>query len=360
VEAAKEPEHAANHGRTLPSHPAVRSLLRRFRPEGCVPMSEVGRVAERVDGGPATEVALIDVVESAGLEVRDDCSQTASAETLTGDRLAGLTADTLGLFLDEVGRISVPSAEEQTELAQRIEAGDGAARERMILANLRLVVFWAKRYQNRGLSLLDLIQEGVFGLMRAVDKFDWRRGFKFSTYATWWIRQSLQRALQYKGREIRLPADVADRGRLIESARHELERLLDREPTDQELADETGLTLGQVHQVQDAARVVTSLDVPVGEEKDISLGELLPGETGLEEAVVVSLEERDLRRAIAALPEPHRTVISRRYGFEGEPVGRWRLGRELHMADRTVGKIEAEAIEMLGLRRELTALGQSA
>jgi RNA polymerase primary sigma factor len=273
--------------------------------------------------------------------------------------VADLTADGLATFLDEIGKVPLLTGAEEVDLAQRIEDGGSRgddARQQMVLANLRLVVFWAKRYQGLGLSLLDLIQEGVFGLIRAVEKFDWRRGFKFSTYATWWIRQSLQRAVQYRSREIRLPVEVADRGRRIEAARAELEGRLGREPTVDELATDTGLRADQVREVQDAARVVTSLDIPVGEEGGAVLGDLLAGESGLEESVVVSLQARDVHDAIASLPEPHRTIIRRRYGFDGDPVGRYRLGRELRMADKTVGKLEREAIEMLALRRELAAL----
>src|SRR5690606_6518561 len=147
----------------------------------CVPMSAIEAVAERLDGGDEMEAALITSIEEAGLDVRDDCSRAVAAAPVPADRVADLTADTLSAFLEEIGRVPLLSADEEVELAKRIEAGDRAARERMILANLRLVVFWAKRYQHQGLSLLDLIQEGVFGLIRAVEKFDWRRGFKFST-----------------------------------------------------------------------------------------------------------------------------------------------------------------------------------
>ena len=344
----------------LTTSPTARILVRRFRREGCVPLSEVERAAEGLDGGDDAEAELIVQIEQAGLDVRDDCSQAVRAAPVAAERVADLTADTLTTFLDEIGRVPLLSAADEIELARRIEAGDEAAKERMVLANLRLVVFWAKRYQHRGISLLDLIQEGVFGLIRAVEKFDWRKGFKFSTYGTWWIRQSLQRAIQNKAREIRIPEGLAERGRHLEAAREALEESLGRDPTDEELAAETGLSLDQVRQVHDAARVVTSLDLPVGEEGEVTLGELMPGEEGIEESVVMSLEESDVRRAVADLPEPHRTIIRRRYGFDGDPVGYYRLGRDLRMADRTVQKLEREALQMLGLRRELDALRPAA
>jgi RNA polymerase primary sigma factor len=345
------------------SHVAVRSLLRRHRRTGCVPLSEVERVAERLAGDDDVEAALVVWIERSGLDVRDDCGAAAPAAAVTGERLADLTADTLGVFLDEIGRVPLLTAADEVALAKRIEAGNEVARDRMVLANLRLVVFWAKRYQNRGLSLVDLIQEGVFGLIRAVEKFDWRRGFKFSTYATWWIRQSLQRAIQYKSREIRLPEAVADRARHVEAAREELVERLGTEPGDAELAAAAGITVDELREVHDAARVVTSLDAPIGEEGDISLGDLMPGAPsapGPEESVVVSLEEQDLRRAVDALPEPHRTIVRRRYGFDGEPIGRYRLGRDLRMADRTVHRYETEALQMLALRRELDAVEPAA
>jgi RNA polymerase primary sigma factor len=280
--------------------------------------------------------------------------------------VADLTADGLSAFLDEIGKVPLLTGAEEVDLARRIEDGGSRgddARQQMVLANLRLVVFWAKRYQGLGLSLLDLVQEGVFGLIRAVEKFDWRRGFKFSTYATWWIRQSLQRGLQYKAREIRLPEAVAERVRYVEATREDLVETTGREPSEAELAEAAGLRLDELHQMYDAARVVTSLDAPVGDEGDVTVGELLPGETadrGPEESVVVSLEEDHLRGAVEALPEPHRTIIRRRYGFEGEPVGQYRLGRDLHMADKTVRRYETEALRMLGLRRELAAVEPAA
>jgi RNA polymerase primary sigma factor len=354
----------------LRSHVAVRSIVRRYRRQGCVPMSEVERLAERLaahddrdQDGDQTEAALVSLIETAGLDVRDDCSQssTSTSHPLTSSRIADMTADSLAIFLDEIGRVPLLTAAAEIELAKRIEAGEEVAKERMVMANLRLVVFWARRYEGQGIGLLDLIQDGVFGLVRAVEKFDWRRGFKFSTYATWWIRQSLQRAIQHRSREIRLPADLADRARRLATARVELEHALGREPTPEELAERSGLSHEEIEEVSNTARVVTSLDTPVGDDGGAALGDLVPGETSFEEALVVSLEQREVRRAVDGLPEPHRTVIRRRYGFDGDrPIGRYRLGRDLRMADKTVQKVEREAIAMLGLHRELDALRPSA
>src|SRR5271166_6987630 len=149
------------------------------------------------------------------------------------------TSDTLGLMLRDLDQFPMPDHEQQVELAKRVVAGDDAARKQMVAANLRLVVHWARRYQDRGVDLPDLVQEGTFGLMRAVDKFDWERGFRFSTYATWWIRQALQRAVQQHGRTIRLPMEVAERNQQVDAALWELTHQLQRPPTDEELDEVT-------------------------------------------------------------------------------------------------------------------------
>ena len=282
------------------------------------------------------------------------------------DRVPSASADTsedsLALFLDEIGRYPLLTAGQEVELAQRIEAGDAAAREHMINANLRLVVHIAKRYQGQGLGLPDLVQEGMFGLMRAVEKFDWRRGFKFSTYATWWIRQSLQRALQKQAREIRLPAHVAERARRVDRVRQQLSRELGRDVTEEELAEATGLSLRQIVEVRDAARVVASLDQPVGAEGDSAFGDLLPSEHGaFEDDVHLGLQQESIRRAVGELPEPQQSVIRRRYGIgTGRPESLYQVARELHMGPRRVRDLEADGLAQLACRRELDGLGEAA
>ena len=188
--------------------------------------------------------ALYDLIEARGIEVTDDCAREESvpAAYVNGE-LAVATTDALQLFLNEVGRYPLLTAREEVELAKRIERGDKAAKDRMINSNLRLVVSIAKKYQGHGLSLLDLIQEGIIGLIRAVEKFDWRRGYKFSTYATWWIRQAVQRGVANKARTIRMPVHIVEREQKIARAERELWAKLEREPTDEEIAKAAKLPL---------------------------------------------------------------------------------------------------------------------
>ena len=315
-------------------------------------------LAEKLELDDEGVDSLCEVLQNQGLAVRDDCGRQNVVSTSYEARdLAVATGDALRLFLDEIGTYPLLTADEEIELAKRIEKGDKAAKDKMINANLRLVVHIAKRYQNQGLCLLDLIQEGIFGLIRAAEKFDWRRGFKFSTYATWWIRQSLQRALQKGAREIHLPVHVGERARRIERERDKLTKSLDRDPTDEELAEASGLSPKQVREVLDAARVVASIDQPVGDEGDASLGDLLTNDDEFTETVLVALEEESVRKAVAALPEPERNVITLRFGLGGqEPMSVHRVGRVLRMGPRRVRALEEDGLARLEMRREVDAM----
>ncbi len=273
--------------------------------------------------------------------------------------LAEATTDALQLFLNEMGRYKLLTAEEEVELAKRIERGDKEAKDLMINSNLRLVVSIAKRYQGHGISLLDLIQEGIIGLIRAVEKFDWRRGFKFSTYATWWIRQAVQRGVANKAREIRIPVHIVDRERKLARVERELMAKLGRAPTEEEVAEAAKLPLKQVRDVRQAARAVTSLDRPVGTEGDISFGELVAGEgPGPEETLEVSLEQATLHRAIRGLPEREQKVVKLRYGLNGDrsPRSLDEIGRELGLTRERVRQVERDALERLAVNREIEAL----
>ena len=214
------------------------------------------------------------------------------------------TTDALQLFLREAGRHRLLTAAQEVSLAKRIERGDAGAKEEMIQSNLRLVVSIAKNYRNQGLPFLDLIQEGTLGLIRAVEKFDWRRGFKFSTYATWWIRQAVARALADKARTIRMPVHIVERLQKISRAERSLWTQLGREPTLEEIADEASLTPEQVLEVRAAARASTSLDAPVGDDEDATLGDFVAGDEPLpEDEVDVQLRRQVLLDALLSLPD---------------------------------------------------------
>jgi RNA polymerase primary sigma factor len=302
---------------------------------------------------------LYEELEARNIELTDDCGRASEDSTYVNGDLAVATTDALQLFLNEAGRWPLLTKEEEVELAKRIERGDREAKERMINSNLRLVVSIAKRYQGHGLSLLDLIQEGIIGLIRAVEKFDWRRGFKFSTYATWWIRQAVQRGVANKSRTIRIPVHIADREQRIARAERLLAPQLGRQPTEEEVAAHAKLPLKQLREVRQAARAITSLDRPVGDEKDAALGDLFASEQAQpEEELTVSLEQDVLRRAVAQLPEREREVVKRRYGIDGDrdPASLEAIGRELGLTRERVRQIEASALERLAVNREIEAL----
>ena len=242
-----------------------------------------------------------------------------------------MTTDALQLFLNEIGRHRLLTPAEEIDLAKRIERGDLDAKDRMINANLRLVVSIAKKYQGSELTLLDLIQEGILGLIRAVEKFDWRKGYRFSTYATWWVRQAVERGMDAKARTIKLPINLVRNQRKLARAENALSLQLDRAPTDAELAAEADMTLDDLHALRDAARAVTSLDRPLGEEDDAAFGDLLPSDApSPEDEVHVSLRTEALRSALGELPDRERKVVELRYGIAGaEPTPLREIGRQL-------------------------------
>ncbi len=337
----------------------LETLLARSEDEGCVNLSQLTELvaAEELDDEEIGR--LYEQLEERGIEVTDDCGREQEESTYVNGDLAVATTDALQLFLNEAGRWPLLTKEEEVALAKRIERGDAEAKERMINSNLRLVVSIAKRYQGHGLSLLDLIQEGIIGLIRAVEKFDWRRGFKFSTYATWWIRQAVQRGVANKSRTIRIPVHIADREQKIARAERTLAPRLGRQPTDEEIAQQAKLPLKQLREVREAARAITSLDRPIGSDSDAALGDLFASEQAQpEEELTVSLEQDVLRRAVSQLPDREQEVLKRRYGLNGDrdPASLEAIGRELGITRERVRQIEASALEQLAVNREIEAL----
>src|SRR5438445_7402142 len=261
------------------AHDQLRALMEHSEEAGCVNLSAFTQVLTELDLDDEEVSSLFEQLEERGIELTDDCSLPDVTEThFSNEAVAAMTTDSLQLFLNEAGRYPLLTAAEEVELAKRIERGDKEAKDIMINSNLRLVVSIAKKYQGHGLSLLDLIQEGIIGLIRGVEKFDWRRGYKFSTYATWWIRQAVQRGVANKSRTIRIPVHIVEREAKISRAERELVAKLERPPTDEEVAKKAKLPLKQVREVRAAARTVASLDKPVGEDDSASLGDLFASE----------------------------------------------------------------------------------
>ena len=257
--------------------------------------------------------------------------------------------DSLTLFMNEAGRYPLLTAAEEVALAKRVERGDTAAKERMINSNLRLVVSIAKRYQGHGLQLGDLIQEGVIGLNRAVEKFDWRKGFKFSTYATWWIRQACQRAVSNQSATIRVPTHVHERRVKLNRARQRLQAASGDEPTREELAKATGLELRYVEEALGAVEASVSLNQAVGSDGEGELGDLFadPNSIDPEAEAAEAIRARSVRDAVRRLPDRERRVLELRFGFDGEPTSLEQIGRELKISRERVRQVERDALAAL-------------
>jgi RNA polymerase primary sigma factor len=278
--------------------------------------------------------------------------------TMARGKQRARATDAMSLFMAEVRRYPVLTREQEVELAKRIERGDLKAKECLVNSNLRLVISGARKHLGHELPELDLIQEGIIGLIRAAEKFDHRKGFKFSTYAMFWIRQSIQRALDVHARLIRVPVDLGQRERKIARAQLELMTRTGREPTDHELATATEFTVEEVREVGAAPRVVTSLDRPVASDVETPLSAiLLSDDLGPEEQLEIRLRERAVRLALARLPDREREVIKLRYGVGGErPTPLSETGRRLGISADAVRRLERKALSELSESCELVAL----
>jgi RNA polymerase primary sigma factor len=344
----------------LTSEAEIKALIESGEESGCINLSQFNELAQSLELSEDQVDELYERIESVGIELSDDCGrEDAEQVSYTNSELASATTDALQLFLSEIGRHRLLTAEEEVSLAKRIERGDRAAKDKMINSNLRLVVSIARKYQGHQIALLDLIQEGILGLIRATEKFDWRRGYKFSTYATWWIRQAIERGVANKAREIRIPVHVAQRERKIGRAERDLVNRLGRRPSDEEIAKQAEISLKQLREVRNAARAVTSLDRPLQDGEGRTYGELFESdEPQPEELTEVSLRREILRRALTELPERERAVVKLRYGLNGDesPKSIEEVVRRLGIPRDRVRQIEAGALARLGRMRELDAL----
>jgi RNA polymerase primary sigma factor len=273
-----------------------------------------------------------------------------------------VTTDSLQLFFNEARKHPLLTAAEEVELSQRIERGDLAAKERMINANLRLVISVARKYQGQGLPLGDLIQEGMLGLIRAVEKFDWRKGFKFSTYGTLWIRQAIGRGLANSGRTVRLPVHIVARARKISDAERTLAVELGRQPTDEEISERVDLPIDEVIDIRRADRGPASLDQGVGEDGETALGDLIASDgPSIEDYVSSELNWEALRDAVGTLPENERTVLTLRFGLDREePKALRETGRRLGLSSERVRQLEEKALRRLSKDETVAALREAA
>ena len=267
----------------------------------------------------------------------------------TARRTAINTNDMLGLLMRDLDRYPMPNYDEQVELAKRVTAGDEEAKKQMVAANLRLVLHWARRYQDRGVEMTDLVQEGVFGLLRAVEKFDWERGFKFSTYATWWIRQALQRAVQQHGRTIRIPLEVGEQLQRLEATTAELTSIFGRKPTDDELTEATGMSKEVRDGLRGLAGVTASLDQPAAADSATTLGDLVaPSQTDWVAGVEQTMMDDQVNKALMKLSKMQREVLTRRFGLDGAtPLSLQATASVLDIGVRRVRRAEEEALATL-------------
>jgi RNA polymerase primary sigma factor len=329
-------------------------LLEAAEESGSIRRSTIAEILDQRELEPFELDPVCRELEQQGIEVIDD--ERVPLLPLVPDT----TTDALQLFLRDAGRHPLLTAAQEVELTKRIERGDQQAKRTMIESNLRLVVSIAKRHRHQGLPFLDLIQDGTLGLTRAVEKFDWRMGFKFSTYATWWIGQAVVRGLADKARTIRIPVHIAERMQTLNRAERMLWMELGREPTLEEVAERAGLPLRQAVEVEAAARASISLDQPLGERDDSPFGDMVAAEGPMpEERVENTLRNEALAEALALLDEREQTVLVLRYGLYGsEPKTLDEIGRRLGVSRERVRQLEREALKRLARMPETESLAR--
>jgi RNA polymerase primary sigma factor len=300
-----------------------------------------------------------EVAISPALDEAIGAHEEASAPRVELDLTVEPSLDSLRLYLRTIGRVALLSAAEEVALAKRIERGDGAAKQQMVEANLRLVVSIAKRYLGRGLSFLDLIQEGSLGLIRAVEKFDYRRGYKFSTYATWWIRQSVTRAIADKGRTIRIPVHMVEKLNKVIQVERQLVQQLGREPSAEEIAKDLQCSSREVREILKVAQQPVSLDKPVGDDEDSQLGDFVedPSAESPFDLAARRIRDENVCRALAVLPRREREVLEMRFGLGGgRPQTLEEVGRAFNVTRERIRQIETHTLKKLEMLPEAQRL----
>jgi RNA polymerase primary sigma factor len=337
-----------------------RSLVESAEERGYIEPAELEALALELDLGEEEIAEVTHELEAIGLEIGPPVEDVVEEVEIAAEPVHG-AGDSLQLFLADVGRHKLLTASEEVTLAKRIEKGDLVAKRKMIECNLRLVVSIAKGYRGLGVPFLDLIQEGTLGLNRAVEKFDWRRGFKFSTYATWWIRQSVQRAVANNARTIRVPVHVVERQQKLGRAARRLEVELGRDATKEELAEATGLPIQHVDEALGAASASVSLNQSVGADDEGELGDLFADREAIDpfDEAEESLRKQGVRKALDALPERERRILELRFGFEGDPWTLEAIGHELGLTRERVRQLEGQALQRLSAIRELSSVASS-
>jgi RNA polymerase primary sigma factor len=342
---------------SLPEIDELRTLVEQGLERGVLTYEEISSMLEEVELSREQLEDFNAYLLEAGIEVVEaESEEAAAAEPTREERGAGLdlsvepSLDSLRLYLREIGRVSLLTAEQEVSLAKRIERGDLLAKRAMIEANLRLVVSIAKGYLGRGLTFLDLIQEGSLGLIRAVEKFDYRKGYKFSTYATWWIRQAVTRAIADKARTIRIPVHMVEKLNKVVHVERQLVQRLGREPRPDEIAREIGISVDEVREILRMAQLPVSLEKPIGEEEDSELGDFVRDEHVPSPFDTASFNLRcdDIRRALESLPERERRVIELRFGLTGgQPSTLEEVGRAFGVTRERIRQIENNTLRKL-------------
>jgi len=322
----------------------ARGLLETGRENGSLSTEEISVALAELELDTAQIEEFYAALEELQIELVDSNAEEAEREEAAAEPRE-VSTDSLQLFLKDIGKVDLLTAAQEVELAKRIERGEHRAKQEMVEANLRLVVSIAKRYRNQGLPFLDLIQEGTIGLVRAAEKFDHRKGFKFSTYATWWIRQAVARALADKGRTIRMPVHIVEKLNKIVRSERKLRAELGREPTSAEIARDVELTSDEVEQIRRSSQAPVSLEKPVGDEE-------LP-----EEAAEVELRKATLMRVLGTLSMRERRVLELRYGLNGEhPCTLDEVGRAFNVTRERIRQIENQSLKKLRALSDSVAL----